>query len=113
MDNKRNKAMFGPANNLWPIVEFECFDEEQKIWKGRILKGCPIKDIAEKWIFFSRHYDPNNDVDRMLREYKIPKEIFGQEILLVHHEKFLFFYGDPSVIIQLPRKISRGMGRHR
>ena len=87
------------------IYDCEIVDAEQKIWKGNpvVNGGCPVEDAT---IFFSRRYDKNSDMDKMLEEYEIKNEsLIGAKFLLVPREKLLFGYTPESSIIRVNKKL--------
>ena len=118
-NNQLNKARFAPMNDLWPVINWELYDKEQGIWRGELLPcykqaleamlsaKLGRKQEFEQALFFSRKFDPNNDIDKMVKEYLINKDLYGIPVLLVHKEKFLFTYGEPTAIIIPPRHIQR------
>lgn len=105
--SKRNNAD-AKFINCYAFMEYEEVDADQEIWRG---KPVDTAGIEHKWVYFSRKYSPDNDMDKMLHEYEILDEsIFGVVVLLVPREKLLFMYNPPTAIVIVPHKISRKMG---
>jgi hypothetical protein len=88
---KRNNAQIIPMGGSLPVSDYECYNEELKIWRGNLI--IPGAD-GNKVIFFSRKYQPEiNDLDKIFVEIEITDpELLGVPFILVPKEKLMFGY---------------------
>jgi hypothetical protein len=88
---ERNNAQIIPMGGSLPVSDYECYNEELKIWRGNLI--IPGTD-GNKVIFFSRKYQPEiNDLDQIFVEIEITDpELLGVPFILVPKEKLMFGY---------------------
>lgn len=102
-----NNAIIAPMGRV-AIYDYEVVDADQKIWKGMpvTFPGSPVPEGVA--VYFSRRYNKDNDMDRMLEEYEIKNEtLMGAKFLLVPKEKLLFAYTPTTSIIRPNLKLRK------
>lgn len=106
----RNNATIFPMGGSIPICEYELYNEEHQIWKGKLVIP-PGKAGAPDVVFFSRKYQPEiNDLDKLFVEMEMENtDLLGIPFILVPKEKLLFGYygGSGTVILPPPARITR------
>ena len=102
---KRNAAQIVPMGGLVPIMDYELYNEELQIWKGKLC--IPPGSGAPETIYFSRKYQPEiNELDQIFVEIEIEDtDILGVPFIMVPKEKFLFgYFRAPGEGIIIPNK---------
>ena len=104
-----NNARLRPMNRLVIITNPRVYNEKMNIWKADILKDTEQSESLGKEIFFSRTYDPKNELDMILREYHFPKDpdVLDEEFWVIPSEKIIFLYEPSSSLIKAPRTMMR------
>jgi hypothetical protein len=89
---ERNNAQIVPMGSNIPIIEYEVYNSELQIWKGKL--AIPPGSGAPDIIYFSRKYQPDiNELDQIFVEIEIEDtDLLGVPFILVPKEKFLFGY---------------------
>ena len=89
-------------NRLVPLMDIICYSEKDNIWKGTVIEDTEQKQSLGGFVFFSRNYDPSNELDRVLREYHFPADpdVKNVEFWLIPVEKTLFVFSPASMILQ-------------
>jgi len=109
---KLNPALMIPAAGCIPIVSYEEYDKEQKIYSGKVLLSVlaprvadKLKDFKDGEIYFSRKYDKDKSVDGMLFEYEIKmKGRLAKQfpnltsVLFIPMDKVIFGYQKASIL---------------
>ena len=107
--NNAEIACFGKV----AIYDYEVHDEEKDIWNGKVLPDRHSTIPPSTIVYFSRKYDKESDIDRMLHEQEIlDDKIIGVPFLLVPKEKVLFIHQPHSAIARPPMKIKSRLGEH-
>ena len=102
---ERNAAQIVPMGGLVPLMDYELYNEELQIWKGKLC--IPPGSGAPETIYFSRKYQPDiNELDQIFVEIEIlDLEILGVPFIMVPKEKFLFgYFRAPGEGIIIPTK---------
>ena len=102
---ERNQAQIVPMGSNVPIIEYELYNKELQIWKGKL--AIPPGSGAPDIIYFSRKYQPDiNELDQIFVEIEIEDtELLGVPFILVPKEKFLFgYFNAPGEGIIIPTK---------
>jgi hypothetical protein len=101
----RNNATIFPMGGSIPICEYEIYNEEHQIWKGKLVIP-PSASGASDVVFFSRFYQPEiNDLDKLFVEIEMEAtDLIGIPFILVPKEKLMFGYFAGSSTIVIPKK---------
>ncbi|GAG25490.1 unnamed protein product, partial [marine sediment metagenome] len=90
-------------NQHIPITNIECYDVEKGIYKGDVVIDTDeYLSVKFHQVFFSRHYDKDNDYDRILKEHDFPADdnVLGVAFTLIPKQKLLFAFDPPSKLIK-------------
>lgn len=105
---KLNNARVIMLGHYLAVYNIECIDKQQKIWRGEPVPDLAQRAAGEKFMFFSRKYDKeNNDMDKILPELHFTDtNILGVEFYLIPKDKILFGYEPPPKMgILIPKVV--------
>jgi len=108
---KTERVVIYPRTSYVPVEDIECIDKSQEIWKGKIVKNPSSKAAAPDDIVFSRRYDKENDIDKVLVEYEFKEEHFGFAFWMIPIEKVLFSFLKPGMIALPDHRLIGGKPR--
>jgi hypothetical protein len=104
----KGEARIQCFNGLVPIKDWKVFNKAKGIYVGERIEqpgAVPVRGQQGqdflKTVYFSRVYNPANEIDRMLCEYEITEAtVLGFPFLLIPKEKVLFLYDPPTFILK-------------
>lgn len=106
-----NNASILPMNGYMAVGNVEMTDTKNNVFRGEIVRNRDQNEIKAKWVYFRRDSGVDVEFDQMWPYMDFESEdLLGFPFLLVPKEKILFFYNEPSFIIQpIVEKKRRGI----
>lgn len=96
---KRNNARMIIQNRHIPVTNIEVYDLKKEIYTGDVVKQTmEYEQMGFHIVFFSRHYDPENEYDKILKEYDFEADdtLLGIPFTLIPQQKILFIFDPPT-----------------